>query len=255
MLKVHLLGTGTSQGVPVLTCDCPVCQSTDSRDTRLRCAALFEVEGTHILIDTGPDFRQQLLRLGVQRLDAVCISHEHNDHIAGLDDVRPFNFRYNQDMPLFAQKRVLDALRQRFAYIFQSNYPGVPRILLQEIKAGQPFEVEQVEVLPIAVQHGTLPILGFRIKKAAYLTDVHHLTAQSKADLKDLKVLVVSALHHQEHHSHQTLAQALELIAELQPQRAYLTHISHEMGRHAEVEQRLPENVYLGYDGLCIQLD
>lgn len=255
MLKLHLLGTGTSQGVPVLTCPCTVCQSEDPRDKRLRTAALFEVEGKAILIDAGPDFRQQLLRLGLQRLDAICISHEHNDHVAGLDDVRSFNFRHDMDMPVYTQKRVARALKQRFSYIFKSNYPGVPRILLNSVTAGETFDAAGIPIQPIAVQHGKLPILGFRIGKVAYLTDVWKLSEATKATLQDLEVLVVSALHHIEHHSHQTLEEALQLIEALQPKRAYLTHLSHLMGLHAEVEEELPEHVQLGYDGLCIEVD
>lgn len=254
MLKLHLLGTGTSQGVPVLTCGCAICKSEDPRDKRLRTAAVFEVDGKAILIDAGPDFRQQMLSLDLQRLDAICISHEHNDHVAGLDDVRPFNFRYDMDMPVYAQKRVMNALEKRFGYIFKSNYPGVPRILLQRITAGQVFEAAGIPIRPIAVQHGKLPILGFRIRKVAYLTDVRTLCTESKAALQNLEVLVVSALHRMEHHAHQTLEEALELIKELQPKRAYLVHVSHLMGLHEEVEKELPENVHLGYDGLCIEV-
>ncbi len=255
-MTVTLLGTGTSQGVPVIGCDCIVCRSGDPRDKRLRTAALLQAGGRNIAIDCGPDFRQQMLRVGVHTLDAILLTHEHNDHIIGMDDVRPFNFMNWTDMPVYATGRVGSELRRRFAYVFEENpYPGAPMIQLQEISKEHPFPVGELTVIPVEVMHGRLPVLGFRIGPFAYVTDVRTISEAEQEKLHGLDVLVISALHHREHHSHLNLEQALELIARLQPRRAYLTHMSHRMGRHAEISPTLPKNVELGYDGLQIQLD
>jgi phosphoribosyl 1,2-cyclic phosphate phosphodiesterase len=253
-LHVRFLGTGTSQGVPVIGCDCPVCRSDDPRDMRLRCSLLVRRGDTTLVIDSGPDFRQQMLLAGVQELHGVVFTHEHNDHIIGLDDVRPFNFRQRFDMPIYAHPRVCEELQQRFAYVFSPNpYPGVPRVALQPIGKEQPFEVGSIRLQPVEYFHGRLPVLGFRIGNLAYLTDFKSIHPDEFEKLLGVECLIVSALHHQPHHSHMNLEEALEFIETLAPERAYLIHMSHYMGLHEVQQQRLPEGVFMAYDGLEIQ--
>ena len=208
-----------------------------------------------LVIDAGPDFRQQMLREKVEDLDAILLSHEHNDHIIGIDDVRPFNFKYWRDMPIYATKRVQEQLHQRFGYIFSQNpYPGSPMIQLNTIFPDENFTVKGIDVMPIEVQHGGMPVTGFRIGDFTYLTDVKSISEQGKEKAKNSKILVINALHHKEHHSHLNLEQALELITELAPQQAYLTHLSHNMGLHAKVSQQLPLNVAIAFDGLRVSI-
>lgn len=263
-MGVHLtfLGTGTSQGVPVIACDCNVCASSDARDQRLRSSVLFEVDGAHaprgaqaLVVDTGPDFRQQMLRQGVTRLDAVLFTHEHKDHVAGLDDVRAFNFRQKRDMDVYAVPRVQDALRREFHYVFaETPYPGVPRIRLHDIDES-PFDIAGVEVVPLPVMHHQLPVLGFRIGPVAYITDANALTPVTWERLKGVEVLVLNALRREKHISHFTLDEALDVVERVAPQKAYFTHISHLLGRHQEVSATLPEGVFLGEDGLRISVE
>ena len=236
----------------MIGCDCEVCTSEDPRDKRLRTAALIEVGGKYIAIDCGPDFRTQMLRAGITRLDAIMITHQHNDHIIGLDDVRPFNFRNKMDMPVFCTEAVEKELKNRFAYIFetQNRYPGAPQVQLRRISKDSLFEVEGHEVLPVELMHGRMPVLGFRMGSFAYLTDVRTIAAEETDKLSNLDTLVLSALHHKPHHSHLNLEQALDLISLLKPRQAYLTHMSHRMGLHQEIDRKLPNNVALGYDGL-----
>jgi phosphoribosyl 1,2-cyclic phosphate phosphodiesterase len=222
-----------------------VCQSADLKDKRLRTAALLQVGGKNITIDCGPDFRAQMLRTGIDRLDAILITHQHNDHIIGLDDVRPFNFRNNMDMPVYCTAPVETELKQRFAYIFE----------IHRISKNQPFEVEGQQVIPIELMHGRMPVLGFRFSNFAYVTDVRTIAEEELEKLRGLDTLVLSALHHREHHSHLNLEQALDLIQQLAPRQAFLTHMSHRMGLHREVSQKLPENVAPGYDGLTFTVD
>lgn len=251
-----MLGTGTSQGVPVLGCDCRVCRSADPRDQRLRTAALVQWGATTVAIDCGPDFRQQLLRAQIDHLDAIVMTHEHNDHLVGLDDVRPFNFKQQRDMPVYAHPRVQVQFRERFAYVFKdkNRYPGAPMVQLITIDKEAGFSIGGLSFQPVEVMHGNLPILGYRIGNAAYLTDVRSIAPAERAKLQNLDLLLISALHHTEHHSHLNLEQALDLIAELAPQQAYLIHMSHRMGLHAEIETQLPPGVGLGYDGLQLRL-
>ncbi len=255
-MKVTFLGTGTSQGVPVIGCDCEVCLSTDPHDQRLRPSILISSGEYNLVIDAGPDFRQQMLRAGVQSLEAVLITHEHNDHIIGIDDVRPFNFRFLRDMPVYATQHVQEQLRDRFAYIFAvDGYPGIPRLELREIKKEQRFEVGGLDILPIEVIHGRLPVLGFRFGDFTYITDAKYISEESQALIKGSKILVLNALHHKMHYSHFNLEEALEMIAILKPEQAYLTHISHHMGLDAVVNADLPPGVQLAYDGLELEIE
>lgn len=252
-LNVQFLGTGTSQGIPVIGCDCPVCNSDDPRDQRLRCSILLKQGNTSIVIDTGPDFRQQMIRAQVHKLDGVVFTHEHNDHIIGLDDVRPFNFRQGCNMPVFAHQRVCDELKQRFAYVFATNpYPGVPQITLHPITKETAFQFGDIHLQPIEYFHGKLPVLGFRIGDFAYLTDMKTIEPGEMAKLEGVKHLAISALHHNPHHAHMNLKDCLEFILKIKPQQAYLIHMSHYMGLHAEVDPKLPQGVRMAYDGLEI---
>jgi phosphoribosyl 1,2-cyclic phosphate phosphodiesterase len=253
-MNITFLGTGTSQGVPVIACACEVCHSLDYRDKRLRVAVHIEVEGKSFVIDTGPDFRQQMLRERISSLDAILFTHEHKDHTAGLDDVRAYNFYQQRDMPVFAREQVLQQLKQEFAYAFtEKKYPGIPQISLNTI-VNEPFLVEGVKVIPIEGIHYKLPVFGFRIGDFTYLTDLNYISEQELKKVRGTKVLVVGALQKQKHLSHFNLEEALDLIAIIRPEQAYLTHISHRMGLHREVEEELPANVKLAYDGLRISL-
>lgn len=251
-LKLTLLGTGTSQGIPVIGCECPVCTSTDPHDQRLRSAALLTCGPTNILIDAGPDLRLQMLRARVRHLDAILITHEHNDHVIGLDDVRPFNFSTGRPMAVYAQPRVADIVRFRFAYVFESPHPGLPRIELHAIDADTPFQLNGLNIQPIGIWHGTLPILGFRFGDLAYLTDVKTIPPDQLQKVKGTRFLVINALRRRAHPTHLTLEEALALIEEIGPEHAWLTHISHELGLAREVSAQLPPGVSLGYDGLEI---
>ncbi|MEZ4958570.1 MAG: MBL fold metallo-hydrolase [Saprospiraceae bacterium] len=252
-LKITFLGTGTSQGVPIIGCDCEVCSSCDSKDKRLRTSLLISSGSVNIVIDTGPDFRQQMLRAGVKDLKAVLLTHSHNDHVAGLDDVRPFNFKEFTNMPLYATLDVQTDLKKRFAYIFEENpYPGAPMISLKTISKRHPFQVEGIYFTPIEVMHGNLPILGFRVGNFTYLTDVKTIEETERKKIRGTQVLVLNALHHSEHHSHLNLSEALAMIEDLSPGHTYLIHASHRMGLHGEVSKKLPPHVSLAYDGLEI---
>lgn len=252
-MKLTFLGTGTSQGVPVIACDCDVCTSPDPNDTRLRSAVLLEAQGKTCVIDTGPDFRQQMLTHQVKQLDAIVFTHHHKDHVAGMDDIRAFNFRQGVPMDIFANSITIDALHKEFSYVFaDEKYPGVPSVVLHEIDR-EPFVAAGMNLVPIPVMHHRLPVLGFRVGDLAYVTDANHIPPSSMALLQGLKVLILNALRIQAHISHFTLAEALDIIHQLKPERAYLTHISHLMGRHAEVQAQLPPNVFLGHDGLVVE--
>lgn len=254
-MKITLLGTGTSQGVPVVGCQCEVCRSTDPRDNRLRTSAFVETDGVNLLIDTGPDLRQQLLREHISHVDAVLITHEHKDHLAGLDDIRPVFFMQKHPMDIYAMQRVLSVVRKDFDYAFTDHpYPGAPSFQLHPVRYDR-FFVKNVEIQPIQVRHLTLPILGYRIGKFAYITDASFVADSELANLQDLEVLVVNALHREKHYSHFNLEQALHFVDLVKPKHAYLTHVSHHMGLYSEVEKILPHNVTLGYDGLKLTID
>ncbi|WP_026999130.1 MBL fold metallo-hydrolase [Eisenibacter elegans] len=255
-MKITILGSGTSQGVPVIACDCVVCRSLDFRDQRLRVSVHVEYKGKSLVIDTGPDFRQQMLRHDIRQVDAVLYTHEHKDHTAGMDDLRTFQFKMPNDMPIYARNHVLEQLKREFAYIFvdkTQKYPGVlsvaPHIIENKL-----FEVEGIPILPIEVLHYKLPVFGFRIGDFTYITDANYIAPKELDKVRGTKVLVLDALQKEDHLSHYTLAQALEVMAEIKPEQGYLTHISHKMGLHREVERDLPSYVRLAYDGLQLQL-
>lgn len=251
-MKLTFLGTGTSQGVPVIACDCEVCRSVDFRDQRLRSSVLIEDKNTTLLIDTGPDFRQQMLTHRVRKLDAVLYTHEHMDHTAGLDDIRSFNFKLKKDMPLYGRKSTLDQLKRQYAYMFEaSKYPGVASVVLNEIE-NHAFTIGDIEVLPVEVLHYKLPVFGFRFDNIAYITDAKSISEEERQKLKNLDYLVINALQRKPHISHLTLDEALEVIADLNPEKAFITHIGHYLGLHQEVQNELPDNVYLAYDGLVL---
>ena len=253
-MKITFLGTGTSQGIPVIGSTHPVCLSSDFKDKRLRVSILVEWGNYTFLVDCGPDFRQQMLRANPERIDAILFTHEHADHTAGLDDIRPFFFKQG-DINIYAHQRVLRQLTQRFEYIFTSEikYPGVPNLLQNEVK-NKPFTINGLEILPVEGLHYKLPVFGYRFGSFAYLTDMKTISDTEKQKLKNLEVLVINALREEEHISHFNLEQALAIILELKPMRAYLTNISHHLGFHEAVQQKLPENVFLAYDGLEITI-
>lgn len=248
-MKITFLGTGTSQGIPVIGSKHPVCLSDDPKDKRLRTSALFEWDGKNIIIDCGPDFRRQMLDSSCDRVDAIFFTHEHNDHVSGLDDIRPFYFNQG-NIPIYAGKRVINALKRRFDYIFkkEGNIPGTPNVLVNEIIGDFIFNNKKVEV--INAFHGNLPIFGFRMDNVAYFTDVKVIPESEYEKLKDLEILIINALRIEEHYSHLNLQDALDVISKINPKRAYLTHISHKLGFHQNVQDKLPKNVYLAYDGL-----
>jgi phosphoribosyl 1,2-cyclic phosphate phosphodiesterase len=253
-MKVTVLGTGTSQGVPVIACGCEVCRSVDPRDNRLRCAILVEEGETQLLIDAGPDFRQQMLRYRVTNLDAVLLTHEHADHIFGLDDIRSFNWIRQAPMDIFCEKRVAENLKTIFNYAFaEIKYPGTPQMDLKTID-GNPFNVLDIKVIPIRLYHHKLPVYGYRIGSFAYLTDFNRIEDAELAKLKGVEVLIICALRKKSHISHLNLAEALSLVEKIAPEKSYLTHMSHEMGLHADLERELPLGVYPAWDGLVIKM-
>jgi phosphoribosyl 1,2-cyclic phosphate phosphodiesterase len=254
-LNITFLGTGTSQGVPVIACPCDICRSKDSRDNRTRSSVMVTVDGKRIVIDTGPDFRQQMLREKVTNLDAILFTHEHKDHIAGLDEVRAFNYFNQWRAQVYCTDRVEEALRREFAYAFaEKKYPGIPEIDIIPIDLNG-FEIRGVSILPIEVMHMFLPVLGFRIGDFCYITDANFISETEKQKLFGSKILVLNALRHEKHPSHFTLQEAIELANEIGAERTYFTHISHQLGLHDAVESTLPKGMYLAYDGLRIDLD
>ncbi|UXP31451.1 MBL fold metallo-hydrolase [Reichenbachiella agarivorans] len=248
-MKITFLGTGTSQGIPVIACECAVCSSVDFKNQRLRSSILIEKDNTTLVVDTGPDFRQQMLLNRVKQLDAVLFTHEHKDHVAGLDDIRSFNFKQKMDMPIYARPSVIDRLKEEFSYVFaDTKYPGVPTVEVHPIQ-NQPFTINGVDIEPVEVMHFQLPVYGFKIGSFAYITDAKTIADEEKEKLKGLDVLVLNALQIKEHISHFTLSEALALVNELKPKKAFFTHISHYLGLHQEVQKTLPPHVSLAFDG------
>lgn len=253
-MKITFLGTGTSQGIPVIACDCAVCRSSDPRDNRLRTSVWIQVNGKSFIIDTGPDFRQQMLRANVRDLDAVIFTHQHKDHTAGLDDIRAFNHKNQRDIPLFGRESVLNQIRTEFAYAFGDyRYPGVPHFELHFIE-NRPFEIEGISVTPIEVMHHKLAVFGYRIGDFTYITDTNFISEEEQEKIKGSRVLVLDTLQKEPHLSHFTLSQSLDLIDKLNIPQTYLIHMSHKLGKHADVEKELPANVRLAYDGLVIEM-
>ncbi len=253
-MKITFLGTGTSQGIPIIGSDHPVCKSNNPKDKRLRVSILIEWEDYAYVVDTGPDFRQQMLANPIKNLNGILFTHEHNDHIAGLDDVRPFYFRQG-DISIYAHNRVLDALKRRFDYVFavKNKYPGAPT-LQENIIKDEPFQLKNKTVIPINVYHGKLQVYGFRIDDFAYITDAKTIPEKSMEQLKGVKYLVLNALRKEPHYTHLNVEEALEIVDILKPQKTYFTHISHHLGFHDEVQQELPQNVFLAYDNLQIDV-
>ncbi len=252
-MKVRFLGTGTSTGVPQIGCDCDVCSSTDPRDRRLRTSVRIEIDGKVLIIDCSPDFREQMLSQPFKKIDGILLTHEHYDHVGGIDDLRPFSIFGEVD--LYMEERLENALRERLPYCFaEYRYSGVPNLAVRRISAGEDFQIGTITVTPIRVMHYKLPILGFRIRNFAYLTDIKTVEEAELRKLEGVDTLVVSALRKTAHISHQTLDQALEMIGRIKPKKAYLTHMSHEIGLHAKVEEELPPNVLPAYDGLEISV-
>jgi phosphoribosyl 1,2-cyclic phosphate phosphodiesterase len=253
--RIYFLGTGTSQGIPVIGSDHPVCKSMDAKDKRLRVSIWISWEDYSFIFDCGPDFRQQMLVSNCNKVDGILFTHEHADHTAGIDDIRPFNYRQGP-MPFYAHQRVIDNLMRRFEYVFETvnKYPGAPSVTTQEIQNNVPFALGNKMAIPINVMHGDLQVFGYRIDDFAYLTDVKTVAESEIDKLKGLKVLVVNALREEPHQTHFNLKEALDFITLVQPEKAYLTHISHLFGFHEEVQKKLPENVFLAYDNLEITI-
>jgi len=254
-LKITFLGTGTSQGIPIIGSKHPVCLSKDPRDKRLRVSVLLSWGAYNFTIDCGPDFRQQMLTNKVSKLDGILFTHEHSDHTAGLDDIRPFFFRQG-DIPIYARKRVIKSLKQRFDYIFskKERYPGAPAVAVNIIKKNKSFVLGGTSIIPIEALHNRLKIFGYRIGDFTYLTDVKSMKAKEIEKIRGSKILVVNALRIEAHLSHFNLEEALNFVEKVNPEKAYFTHISHLLGFHAEVEKSLPDNVHLAYDNLTIEL-
>lgn len=255
-MKLYFLGTGTSQGIPVIGSADPVCSSTDFKDKRLRTSVFVEWDDVTFQIDCGPDFRQQMLKSKCNKIDAILFTHEHADHTAGFDDIRPFCFMQKQAIPIFAQNRVINELKKRFEYIFETEnrYPGAPAVQVNIVNENESFCIKDKKITPITVLHGDLPILGYRFNDLAYLTDVKYITDENLDKLKNLEVLVINALRISEHPTHNNLEEALAFIKKIKPKKAYLTHIGFQLGFHEEVQKNLPKDVYLAYDNLQLTI-
>ncbi len=254
-MKVYFLGTGTSQGIPVIGSNHPVCLSRNSKDKRLRVSVWISWENHSLIIDCGPDFRQQMLASNCQKVDAILFTHEHADHTAGIDDIRPFNFKQGE-IPIYAHQRVIDNLKKRFEYVFENvnKYPGAPSVTTYEVVNNESFSFGGKKIIPVNAMHGNLQVFGYRIDDFAYLTDVKTIKKTEINKLKNLDVLVINALREEPHDTHFNLKEALDFVTLVKPKKTYLTHISHILGYHEEVQKELPENVFLAYDNLEIKL-
>jgi len=249
-VKITFLGTGTSQGVPVIACECSTCLSEDQHDKRLRTSLLLETNDATLLFDAGPDFRQQMLRAKVKKLDSIILTHEHKDHISGMDDVRAFNYKSQDAIDIYAEERVQRAIRNEYSYVFSEyQYPGIPKMRLNSIFEDS-FDVKGIKIIPIRVFHYKLPVFGFRIGNFAYITDANYIPEESKEKLFGVKYLIINALRKEKHIAHFSLREAIDFIREISPKNAFITHISHQMGYHAEVSKELPPEIKLAYDGL-----
>lgn len=253
-ISVTFLGTGTSQGIPIIGSKHPVCLSSDPKDKRLRVSVMLKWDEFVYVIDCGPDFRQQMLRENVQQLNGILFTHEHADHTAGIDDIRPFNFMQQQKIPFYADKRVFKALHRRFAYVFETvnRYPGAPAVKEIEIDKNSSLRLGGKNIIPIEVMHDNLPVLGFRIDDFTYITDMKTISEEEIKKVSGTKVLVVNALREEPHNSHLNVEEALEFVNRIKPEKTYFTHISHHLGFHKDVEKRLPKNIHLAYDSLTI---
>ncbi|MDP4224365.1 MAG: MBL fold metallo-hydrolase [Bacteroidota bacterium] len=252
-MKVTFLGTGTSQGVPVIACECSTCLSEDIRDKRLRTSVLIEKDGINLVIDAGPDFRQQMLRENIKRLDAIILTHEHKDHISGMDDVRAFNYKSQDAIDVFAEERVQKAVRKEYSYVFaEYQYPGIPKMRLNAITE-QNFNINGITLTPLRVYHYRLPVYGFRIDQLAYITDANYIPEETKEKIYGVKYLVINALRKEKHISHFSLREAIDFIRQVSPRKAYITHISHQMGRYEDIQKSMPPEIVLAYDGLKFQ--
>lgn len=254
-MKITFLGTGTSQGVPVISCPCRVCASTNKKDKRLRSSIMIEYEGKVFVVDSGPDFRQQMLRENVKRLDALIFTHSHKDHTAGMDDIRAFNFFMNQPTDVYATEYTQQKLREEFPYIFhEHNYPGIPELIFHTIDGDLPFTINGLDILPVKVLHYKMPVLGFRFGDFTYITDAKRILPEEKKKIYGTKILVLNALQTEPHISHFTLAEAIDMAKEINAETTYFTHISHRLGLHDEVSSNLSDGIELSYDGLSFNL-
>ncbi|MEP7169392.1 MAG: MBL fold metallo-hydrolase [Bacteroidota bacterium] len=253
-MKVTFLGTGTSQGVPVIACPCKVCTSPDPRNKRLRASVMIEDKGKLIVIDSGPDFRQQMLRANVKQLDGLVFTHEHKDHIAGMDDIRAFNYILKKKIDVYASEKVQQNMQREFPYVFEDfKYPGVPEINLHTI-CNKEFEVAGIKILPVEVMHYRIPVFGFRIGDFTYITDANFISEEEKKKIRGSKIIVLNALRKEKHVSHYTLDEAVAVLKDLNAEKSYLTHISHQLGLHEEVDKELPENIRCSYDEMVIEV-
>lgn len=255
-MKIYFLGTGTSQGIPVIGNLSPVCLSSDLKDKRLRSSIFVQWDDSIFQIDCGPDFREQMLKSKCPKIDAILFTHEHADHTAGFDDIRPFCFLQKKPIPIYGQERVINELKKRFEYVFETEnrYPGAPSVAVNVIEENKPFHINDKKIIPISIMHGDLPILGYRFNNFAYLTDVKYISEENLSKLQNLDVLVINALRISEHPSHNNLEEALNYIKIIKPKKAFLTHIGFQLGFHEEIQKSLPKDVYLAYDNLQLTI-